>query len=613
MFVDFAAGDLHLKPGSPAIDAGSDALTGGLATDMDGHARTILTVDMGADEFWPYPDAVEDRASTSTNIAVVVAVAANDTDPDGNLDPTTVTVEEPPAYGSIWVDGTTGEVTYTPDANWHGVDTFVYQICDTTGLCDRAPVTVTVAAGADMTVDSVADTLANDGQCTLREAVLNANSNDQSGSTDCPAGSGTDTITFAPGLTGSIVLTSGQIGEVTDDVVIQGPGADLMTIDGNANLRVLAIKLAAVEVSGLTLTNGLAAGDSGGGLWSNGGTVTLRDMVVSGNTAAYGGGIYNVGGGTMTIANSTISGNTATDHGGGIRNNGGTVTITNSTVAGNAAGGFAGAIRNYNGGSVTVTDSTIFGNTAPTGGGIYNEANASVTRSIVASNTVGDCAGSLTDGGFNLASDASCGFALVDDPLLGALADNGGPTLTMLPSSAASPVIDAAGDGCSGTDQRGVTRPQGPACDIGAVEAVPVESSYEIVGRPSGILWDDARTEAQAASRNGCSGHLVTITSQAESQLLIDSYGSELSFTWLGGYQDEPGDGSGDPAANWKWVTGEPWSFTYWQSGEPNDDGTGEDKLAIGGSTDPDEVYSWVDIAGDRPFYGYVIEYDCPA
>jgi hypothetical protein len=105
-----------------------------------------------------------------------------------------------------------------------------------------------------------------------------------------------------------------------------------------------------------------------------------------------------------------------------------------------------------------------------------------VTGTIVASGTGGrDCAGTLgEDQGYNLDGDDSCGFTRATDitntdPLLGPLANNGGPTQTMalLPGSPAIDKGGTAANGCLATDQRGVTRPQGPACDIGAFEAVP--------------------------------------------------------------------------------------------------------------------------------------------
>jgi hypothetical protein len=99
---------------------------------------------------------------------------------------------------------------------------------------------------------------------------------------------------------------------------------------------------------------------------------------------------------------------------------------------------------------------------------------ATLIASVIDASGAGQCSGT-SDGGDNLSfPDHSCGGIHVA-PKLGALAANGGPTQTLLPL-AGSPVVDrvpTGGPGCStsGKDQRGVPRPQGPACDIGAVEA----------------------------------------------------------------------------------------------------------------------------------------------
>jgi hypothetical protein len=86
--------------------------------------------------------------------------------------------------------------------------------------------------------------------------------------------------------------------------------------------------------------------------------------------------------------------------------------------------------------------------------------------------------------------------------------------------------------------------------------------------------WEEARADAQARSFNGRRGHLVTITSAAEEQILIDNWFVDILFgqPWLGGFQ-EPGS---DPVAGWQWVTGEAWGYTNWLAGEPNNAGSGE-------------------------------------
>jgi hypothetical protein len=84
----------------------------------------------------------------------------------------------------------------------------------------------------------------------------------------------------------------------------------------------------------------------------------------------------------------------------------------------------------------------------------------------------GNCLGAVSNNGFNLASDTSCGFTHQPNMLLGPLAGNGGPTRTHLPLSG-SPAIDFVATGCPppANDQRGAARPAGGACDAGAVEA----------------------------------------------------------------------------------------------------------------------------------------------
>jgi hypothetical protein len=189
------------------------------------------------------------------------------------------------------------------------------------------------------------------------------------------------------------------------------------------------------------------------------------------------------------VQKSTLSANSAT-YGGGIANEG-TVTLQNCTISGNSAGNFGpggsagGGITN--GGTVTVRNSTISDNFAPGGGGGIAQggmASTLVQNSIVANQTVGgDCASAVTTQGYNIESGTSCGFTETGDqqntnPLLEALADNGGPTQTRAVKSG-SPALDASPNvGCPATDQRSAARPvdveaSGPSgftCDIGAYE-----------------------------------------------------------------------------------------------------------------------------------------------
>jgi predicted outer membrane repeat protein len=242
----------------------------------------------------------------------------------------------------------------------------------------------------------------------------------------------------------------------------------------------------------VTVTNSTLTNNTGGGI-ANVGTGTVTSSSISNNTAIRngagiphgGGGIYNFG--TLSVTDSTLSGNAATGYfGGGIYSSQGTVSVTNSTLSGNTAT-YGGGLYNDAGGRLTLTNSTVSGNAAGTkGGGLYSTGTLTLRGTLVANNTSGgDCGFSVTlsDSGYNLDSDGSCGLTQPTDitntnPLLGPLANNGGPTPTMA-LLAGSPAIDTGGTsatGCPATDQRGMPRPDaadGPQgqCDIGAYES----------------------------------------------------------------------------------------------------------------------------------------------
>jgi hypothetical protein len=266
----------------------------------------------------------------------------------------------------------------------------------------------------------------------------------------------------------------------------------------------------------------------GGGIYNEGGDISFYDSAVDNNGAAVGGGIYSEQG-TLSFTRSSVSGNfarfwvgaidggriillesTVTNNSGGIA--GGYVTVIGSTISQNvsdrAVGALSGSVliiinstisdnltsedyivagisSSY---SLEIVNSTISGNTCGRWAYCGDEDNAqgivfkgsgsaTIRNSIVAGNGASNCSGTLTSGGYNLDSDGSCNLSadtdLVGvDPLLGPLADNGGRTWThaLLPGS---PAIDAITEmaACTvETDQRGVPRPQGSACDIGAFE-----------------------------------------------------------------------------------------------------------------------------------------------
>jgi HYR domain. len=342
--------------------------------------------------------------------------------------------------------------------------------------------------------------LDDSGPGSLRDAIDQANMNP-----------GPDIIDFQDELTGTITLTTGEL-LITDDLTINGPGVFSIIVSGNQASRVFEIASeVTVAISGLTISDGSAINDgggilnagsltitnvvvsnnsaTGGGGINNSGTLTINTSTLSGNSALHGGGVFNSNGGVVMIVDSTLSGNTATTlgtgGGGGILTAGidSTLTIINSTLSGNSATSGGGGIFNA-AGTANISFTTVSGNSAFTGGGFYSSGTVNFKNSIVANSPAGgDCAGpgTINATGTNFNTNGTCpGFTQVTPAQLnlGPLQDNGGPTQThaLLPGSVA---IDAAPD-CTdlagntvGTDQRGVGRPQGKACDVGAYEFVP--------------------------------------------------------------------------------------------------------------------------------------------
>jgi hypothetical protein len=278
-------------------------------------------------------------------------------------------------------------------------------------------------------------------------------------------------------------------------------------------------------ITGNVADAGGSANSEAGGILDYQGHLTISDSTVSNNLATHdasppestarsssGGGIVDDGG-TLTVLRSTVNGNLARAHGnaqgGGVLAFSGTVSLSNVTISGNhatlngstAGGTVSGAgIADLGASSFTITDSTVSLNVVTdathaasqaTGGGIYSSGAPLTKSSIIAGNaakTAIDCAyaTSAGSGGHNLiGTGTGCGGSFVNGTKgdkvgsnahkiaagLGALASNGGPTKTQALLSGSPAINMAGGSPCAtSTDQRGVARPQGPACDAGAFE-----------------------------------------------------------------------------------------------------------------------------------------------
>ncbi|MEZ4679100.1 MAG: choice-of-anchor Q domain-containing protein [Caldilineaceae bacterium] len=231
-------------------------------------------------------------------------------------------------------------------------------------------------------------------------------------------------------------------------------------------------------------STGSAPGNGGALHITGAGTVEVVNSTVAENSAAAeGGGLWNSAVGTLMVSGTTLNKNMTTasnddtgadiQGGGALFNDGGALTVSNSTVTGNmASNGNGGGLLNAAGTTVAY-HVTIAGNN--TNGVVNATGNVVVANSIVANNGV-DCVGSITTNDTpNLDSDSSCTVTITGDPMLGLLANNGGQTAT-LALLGGSPAIDAgdstvcANAPVNGVDQRGVNRPQGAGCDLGAFE-----------------------------------------------------------------------------------------------------------------------------------------------
>ena len=374
--------------------------------------------------------------------------------------------------------------------------------------------------------------IVNSGTVTIRDLTITRGKN-----TSGNRGGGIDAKSAATltvrsstisGNTGSVDGTGSYLsgGGITAEGALT---VDSSTISGNTGNYGGGIESGGVlTVNSSTISGNFSGGGGGGGGidhydYGHTSTVTVNSSTISGNTENYGGGGIGITTDTLTVNSSTISGNagssggiyaktkvpvivnsstisgnSASQVGGGI--SGAPITVNSSTISGNSSssnGGGLYAITNSLGNHITVVSSTISGNSSGghgggifDGGGFWNASpTAQVTATILANNTASGsasgCDGTIhTDGGYNISDDSTCGFTATGsvnssttlDASLGALADNGGPTKTILPS-APSPVIGAIPSGTAGlcptTDQRGVALAAGVNCSIGSVQVVP--------------------------------------------------------------------------------------------------------------------------------------------
>lgn len=391
-------------------------------------------------------------------------------------------------------------------------------------LAGVTAVLIPTVYATDITVTTTADEVNNDGDCSLREAVIAANTDTAVDA--CPAGNGADTIILPAGtFTFSLAGTSegaAQTGDldILDDLTLIGAGPNDTFIDAGGLDRAFELfNGSLVTMSRLTVRGGNITAAGANIRVAGSSSLTLQFVRVS--EAAVGsshtiyvlsgsnlnifssriennldGGLYIQPDVTANIYNSTISGNQKDGSGGGMSiNSSATVNIVNSTISGNSATALGGGILNS--GTLGLYNVTIANNTAGTGGpvgdggGLSNLGGTVTLRnSILADNSdlialvTNDCSGTVISEGYNLIEDVTgctiTGDTVTNitgtDPNLDALSGNGGGTWTHA-LLAGSPAIDAGNPGgCLDenaalltTDQRAFLR--NGVCDIGAYEA----------------------------------------------------------------------------------------------------------------------------------------------
>lgn len=362
--------------------------------------------------------------------------------------------------------------------------------------------------------------LADSGPGSLRQALTDAN--------NAP---GADAVEFL--VEGEVLLSSGPL-LVSEDVAVNGPGADLLTLNAQNLSRVMNVNSGHAMLSGLTLRNGTAPSLQPGGGVLVMGDLTLRRCVVRdcqtqlvSGVNADGGGIF-VNNARRIIAEASLFLNNRVPlgTGGAVRGApGSTVEALNCTFSGNSANQ-GGALSLANGGLLefcTVADNSA----SNAGGGVWTPvmpgraANSIVFRNSAPNGP--DWFGSVQTGGFNLVGEfiGSAGWGPRDrvglDPLLGPLADNGGGTLTYS-LEAGSPALDSANAGSEVVeDQRGVSRPQMAGHDVGAFEREVVN------GPPLADAGDDVNVPSEGA---------LTYV-QLDGSGSADPDGDDLSFAWF--------------------------------------------------------------------------------
>ncbi len=418
-------------------------------------------------------------------------------------------------------------------------------------VCASAP----EARATQIQVEGPQDSLAGAptiNHCTLRKAIINAN-DDAATYPQCPAGSGADEIVFLSNFTINLTLSgagedaalTGDL-DITDSLTITGPPGGVV-IDGAGLDRIFDINPGnahpgiSVTMTNLTLRNGSGLGGAGCIRVDNA-TLNLSGVTISGCHAASGdgGAIATSGGGTLSVVNSTISGNTASDHAGAVVVETGSASFTSTTITGNASGfsNLTGGIRAL--GPVTLRNTIVAGN-----GGV-DLPNLDGTFTSLGYNVIGNLGTSAGNPTIPPTTGDQLGVSAAALNL-GPLQNNGGdtPTHALVSPSVA---VDKGHSSGTTTDQRGLTRPcnlaavpnaiGGDGADVGAFElqgtCVSGNSDPEAVDDSVTLAEDTSASVDVLANDSDPDSDPLTVTAVtqgAHGAVVINGGGASVSYT----------------------------------------------------------------------------------
>ncbi|MEZ4768078.1 MAG: right-handed parallel beta-helix repeat-containing protein, partial [Caldilineales bacterium] len=286
-----------------------------------------------------------------------------------------------------------------------------------------------VGPAATIIVTNGTSTVATGDGCSLPEAMINANADDQSGSTDCAAGNGADIIDLQTNVTLTAVnnTTSGNNGlpVVSSAITIEGNDHTISRQAGSPDFRIMFVGSGGnLTLNSATISGGIASGSApanrGGAINISGAQLTVTNSTLSGNSSSSYGGALEARYSTVTVSNSTISDNVATVLGGGIFARQSSGTVTDSVLSGNSAqsGGGIGVLSS----TITVSGSTLSGNSSTWGGGIdVSSASLAISNSVLSGNSASTSGG--TGGGVNAKNST---VTVLNSTLTGNLATRGG-------------------------------------------------------------------------------------------------------------------------------------------------------------------------------------------